>query len=497
MNRTELIAFLNQLRADRQSPLGHGECSGILQKFITPPSDFDECHVVTYDIQTGYTIQTLASKQQLWGSSIHIQRRCDLLNGYPEDILKVATKLRDQKLLLNAAKVIYQFLTQHVVNPEESDTRLVQVQRMVLVFKFDLKNRLQFVVCRQLSVISALQQDALPQSVSAAEPREIAGVDAVRVSSFEIDGGCDTAPVYHKLGQHFGVKSNAPGFSPLSNAPSESTRHPLPPQERRLLGVVAEASGYLSAELSTSALKGRPSNRKDPIEARRQLEELERASFLKERSLHKNDWREMFPKPGIVYSAAKADPDLRQAILGKLMAGDFPGMPIKEDLEKQQQQQVSQSPVHHASPSSLHRKSPAKKPRISRQKPSDTNVMASLDPPDSNFSSDLQHAAGAITEELPHVPAVEVNAVDSSSAVNESETVGNRAEAVDANVNAVNVQASQHSKAPPPNVQKLPVPRVDLRKPHPVRRPLNSSLAQPQPARHQHAIAPDPARLLR
>ena len=65
---------------------------------------------------------------QLWGTSINLQRRCDLLGGYPEDIMKVSTKSRDERALLAAGRVVHKFLLQHVVNPEESDTRLVRVQ---------------------------------------------------------------------------------------------------------------------------------------------------------------------------------------------------------------------------------------------------------------------------------------------------------------------------------------------------------------------------------
>ena len=107
LDRPELVAFLNRLREDRKSAAGCGDVSGVLQKFVTPPTQFDECHVVTFDINSGMTVHSHASKQQLWGTSINVQRRCDLLggkllnhyakpvsnnasSGYPEDALKVA-----------------------------------------------------------------------------------------------------------------------------------------------------------------------------------------------------------------------------------------------------------------------------------------------------------------------------------------------------------------------------------------------------------------------
>ena len=170
LDRPELVAFLNRLREDRKSAAGCGDVSGVLQKFVTPPTQFDECHVVTFDINSGMTVHSHASKQQLWGTSINVQRRCDLLggkllnhcgkavlnnasSGYPEDALKVATKPRDEKHLLNAGRVIHKFLLQHVVNPEDSDTRLVQVQRLVLLFKFDSKARIHLISCRQVTLL--------------------------------------------------------------------------------------------------------------------------------------------------------------------------------------------------------------------------------------------------------------------------------------------------------------------------------------------------------
>jgi hypothetical protein len=487
MDRNELVAFLNRLRADRKTEAGCGDITGVLQKFVTPPADFDECHVVTFDLESGMRAQSHASKQQLWNTGIHVQRRCDLLGGYPEDVLKAATKQRDERMLLNASRIIHKFLVQHVINPEESDTRLVQVQRMVLVFKFDAKGRLYLIACKQLTVISALEHS--PSAANAEAAPEIAEATTAP-NMFDIDGGKDTVPVYNKMGQHLGVSAGARNpqqildFSSKTGSSPEVARTALYAQERRLLGVVAEQSGYLAAELSTSNLSKKTSSlRRDPVEERRQQEEQQHLHFVREREERKNDWRNMFPKPGIVYTAAKADPDLRSAILGKLMAGDFPGMPSKQDLDQQKQQQQQQHlqqpehmqrPLQHASPSTLHRKSPQKKPRITHQTPVKSNTMLSLDSP-------AEPSAPKVDADAPALPVVEEMTPGPSELA-----------AVTDDVPTANV-------APP---KTLHAPKVKegsgstSRKPQPVRRPLNRAVQQPAAATHRSNV-PDSARALR
>jgi hypothetical protein len=298
-------------------------------------------------------------------------------------------------------------------------------------------------------------------------------------------------------------------FSEKSGQSPDLARKTLYAQERRLLGVVAEQSGYLAAEISTANLKGRASTRRDPVEEKRLREEQEHQKFLKDRDARKNDWRNLFPRPGIVYSAAKADPDLRNAILGKLMAGDFPGMPSKEQLEEQHQrndhapsllpppQDTRHHPPQHASPSALHRKSPQKKPRLTRQQPAEANVMMSLDASADAAAPKVDPDAPAliVVDELPPGPPVEAAA--SFPAIDP----GNAQEIEDASLS----KATQAPKA------KTTAAAAYSRKPQPVRRPLNRALnpapapapapaaapAAPAAARTHRSNAPDSARLLR
>jgi hypothetical protein len=307
--------------------------------------------------------------------------------------------------------------------------------------------------------------------------------------------------VYNKLGQHLGVRASERQpqhileFSSKSGASPDAARKALYAQERRLLGVMAEQSGYLAAELSTSNLKS--STRRDPVEERRALEQQEHAKFLKERELRRDDWKNLFPKRGVVYQAAKADPDLRSAILDKLMAGDFPGMPSKQDMELQQQQQQQQllqahrppQQQHFASPSPLHRKSPQKKPRLARQSPAETNVMQSLDSPAPSAAavqSDADAPALAVVDEL-HAEPTAASAVEVTPAAA-------LPPAHDHSSTQITQATKTKAQAAPPN----------SRKPQPVRRPLNHALLHPAPAslpapaaRTQRSNAPDSARVLR
>jgi hypothetical protein len=223
-------------------------------------------------------------------------------------------------------------------------------------------------------------------------------------------------------------------------------------------------------------------------------------TFTQERDAHKDDWRNLFPRPGIVYSAAKADPDLRNAILSKLMAGDFPGMqregleekPQQQHQQQQQQQQQHQHhrPAQHASPSSLHKK----KPRLSRQNPSDSNTMQSLEPPSvpTPPPPPLPSDAPALTvdEDPPPHPPPSVDAAKLNPPLPPA-------------------PAAAQATAPPPDQPPKKKPAAasssasaslpNPRKPQPSRRPLNRSLHPPPPlpSARPPPPPPDSARALR